>query len=525
MTNKKSLETEKERTILGEAEGKNLCQRLLGILDEAAFFGELASSLSSSLGVSSFKVYKVEPEGPPSLLICSHDIGPEKARKNLSTVIHLLKNKRAYFSNDISRDPLYNSNKEDLEEGAELAIPLVFEEQVMATLHFKAPFGKKLFSRADVSFIQEIFTAISLPLTNLKLYSSALSLNKLLQSKIEKKDQELKIKSHGLDVLETFKTIEHQIISQSVVFKGILDICDRVANTDVPIVLYGESGTGKGLIAKRIHCRSERREGPYIFVNCDSYKDEESLFLDLFGDASIQKKGFLELADQGTLVLQSLESLPLTLQARLADFMNIGVGIRPKNSQFISFKSDIRFIVQTSSDLSKKVESGEFREDLYYYVNTITICIPPLREHLEDLDALANYFLNLGKGYDEQKTFSSEALTFLMGYTWPGNITELKRSMEQVSILCDGPVVEVRHLDSKFQKNELRRQQLALEEELEGQEFLALSLGELERQHIYNTVKHCRGNKTKASKILGITVKTLYNKLVGYGLSEMKFEK
>lgn len=234
----------------------------------------------------------------------------------------------------------------------------------------------------------------------------------------------------------------------------------KVAKTEAIILIVGESGVGKEVIAKTIHKLSNRKNEPFIQINCGAIP-ESLMEAELFGyekgaftGASVSKPGLFEIANRGTVLLDEIGEMPLHLQVKLLrviqtkEIMRVG-GTKPK-------KLDVRFIAATNRDLKQMVKEGTFRKDLYYRLNVIPIKAPPLRERKEDIPALAQYFLNeFNKKYHLHKSFSSETIQMLMAYSWPGNVRQLRNTIEQLVLLTESDVIEWKNLPKEIlQENE-----------------------------------------------------------------------
>lgn len=307
-----------------------------------------------------------------------------------------------------------------------------------------------------------------------------------------------------------------QIIAQSRVMQSIIDAIKKAAPTDAPVLIEGESGTGKELIAHAIHQLSHRADNPLIIINCGSIQ-EALLESELFGHAkgaftgAIERKlGLCEVADRGTLFLDEIAEMNLASQAKLLRMIQSGEIRRLGDNRM--FHTDLRIIVATNKDLFLEISRGNFREDLYYRLNLVYIKIPPLRERKEDIPLLARYFLSNSKvSGKRKKEISEDALQILIEYNWPGNIRELENTIERFCIFIDDETITPENLIPHFQWNKTPP---------EGREKGTMDLFQLEKNHILKILSYCEGNKTKAADLLGITVKTLYNKIKSYDLSQ-----
>lgn len=312
------------------------------------------------------------------------------------------------------------------------------------------------------------------------------------------------------------KTQENKtIVYQSDVMAQMMKMIERVAPSSANILVLGESGTGKELIARAIHEKSQSKGKPFVAINCGALR-ETLLESELFGHekgsftgAYTRKIGLAESASGGTLFLDEIGELSQGIQAKLLRFIQEGEIYRVGGKDPI--KVDIRLISATNRDLEQEVINGNFREDLFYRINTIVVSAPPLRRRKEDIPGLINHFLNnsphayLNRG----RSVSDEAMKAMMKYDWPGNIRELQNVCERLQILCDGHQIMINDLPEHIQTPQAEKDRFDYDPQL--------TLHELEKRYILKALSHFGGNKTQAANNLGITIKTLYNKLHEYG--------
>jgi len=248
---------------------------------------------------------------------------------------------------------------------------------------------------------------------------------------------------------------EYRIIGDSQRIRDVFDIVEKAANSDSTVMVFGESGTGKELIARALHQNSERKEKPFVAVNCGAIP-HDLLESELFGyekgaftGASQTRIGRLELANQGTIFLDEIGDMPATLQVKLLRVLaereidRLG-GTKP-------VKIDIRFITATHRNLEDAIKEGKFREDLYYRLNIIPIVVPPLRDRKSDIPLLIQYFLSQCSGIQgkQPKNIDDEAVKMLVNYSWPGNIRELGNFIERMVVLSVGSTITLRDLPEK----------------------------------------------------------------------------
>ena len=308
---------------------------------------------------------------------------------------------------------------------------------------------------------------------------------------------------------------KRNIIYQSEAMNQLMKIIDRVAPSNANILVLGESGTGKELIAHALHDRSNRRSKPFVAINCGALRDtllESELFgheKGSFTGAYQRKIGLAEAANGGTLFLDEIGELAPAIQTKLLRFLQEGEIYRVGGKDPI--KVDVRIIAATNRDLEKDVTTGAFREDLYYRINTIVVSVPPLRRRKEDIPVLVNYFLSQNQHayLNRGRQMDAEAMKFMMAYDWPGNIRELQNACERLQILSEGHTIMINDLPENIRTPENKDETMAYDP--------SITIGELERRYILKALAHFEGNKTQAANALGITIKTLYNKLHEYG--------
>jgi two-component system response regulator AtoC len=313
--------------------------------------------------------------------------------------------------------------------------------------------------------------------------------------------------------------IAENIVAESPAMKKVLSLVSKVAETDAPVLITGESGTGKGVIARLIHQLSPAKEGPFLQINCAAIP-ETLLEAELFGyergaftGATHSKAGLFELAEGGTLFLDEIGDMPLSLQAKLLTVLQDKTIRRLGGLKEI--KVNFRFISATNQDLERMVEEGKFREDLFWRLNVIRINIPPLRERKEDIIPLAQLFIKKfnQKYRKEVQGLTQEAMLALLRHDFPGNVRELENRIERGIILAE---------DEHLTREDLG---LALEGQTEEDlidKLLKLPLEEavehLERFRIEMALKEAKGVKVRAAEILGITERMLRYKMEKYGL-------
>lgn len=292
---------------------------------------------------------------------------------------------------------------------------------------------------------------------------------------------------------------------------ALLNLVKKVAPTKSTVLITGESGTGKELIARAIHQNSPRNNENFISINCAAIP-ENLLESELFGyvkgaftGAQANKEGLFKIADEGSLFLDEIAELPLNLQVKLLRVIEDGEvwpvgGVKP-------IKTDTRLIAATARNLSKEMEKGNFREELFYRLNVVEIVLPPLRKRKEDIPLLVNYFINeLNMGLRKRMSgVDTKAMEILLSYSWKGNIRELKNVIERAMILCEGDIIMPCDLPSLLSggKGDIEKEEESLKE----------ILVEHERGHIIKILEKTGHDKKEAARLLGLSLSSLYRKI------------
>jgi len=305
------------------------------------------------------------------------------------------------------------------------------------------------------------------------------------------------------------------------VMQGIFEVLARVAPTNISVLIEGPSGTGKELMARAIHENSPRRNKPFRPVNCAGLS-ETLLESELFGHvkgaftgATADRKGLLEVADRGTLFLDEIGDMPMNMQAKLLRFLEDGIVVPVGSHKSIAV--DVRVISATNHDLTKLIEQHKFRQDLYFRIKGVSITLPALRDRADDIPELVQYFL--AEAAEETgspvNSVSDAAMAVLKSYHWPGNIRQLRNCIRTMVVMCRGNQLDVQDLPPEV--HQVRRLASGKPEGI-GADLAGISLDELEKKAIIDTLAKTGGNREKAAKILGIGERTLYRKIKEYNL-------
>ena len=308
------------------------------------------------------------------------------------------------------------------------------------------------------------------------------------------------------------------IIAKSPKMQQVIEVIRVVAKSNATVLIVGESGTGKELVARAIHSQSYRKDKPFIAVSCAALP-ESLLESELFGHekgsftgAHAQRKGKFEVANRGSLFLDEIGEMSANIQVHMLRVLEEREFTRVGGDELI--KVDVRVISATNKDMKKAVADSQFREDLYYRLNVVSIELPPLRERKEDIPLLAEHFLNKFAVENQKEIidFSPGATDFLLKYEWPGNVRELENAVERAVILANNSYIEARDMP---QENVPMTSSSSVEK----------SLRESEKKCILAILKETRGNFSEAARTLGISRATLYNKIKAYGLNVRKIDK
>jgi two-component system response regulator FlrC len=367
--------------------------------------------------------------------------------------------------------------------------------------------------------------------------------------------EERRTPSHEKPTVTAIKESEpvkrgREIITADPGIQQLMGVAENIAKSKATVLVQSESGTGKELLALHIHSHSDRSEGPFVAVNCAALP-ETLLESELFGHrkgaftGAIQDyKGRFEQAHGGTILLDEISELALPLQAKLLRVLQEHEVDRIGGKEPV--RVDIRVIATTNRDLFARVEEGKFREDLYFRLNVIPLQLPPLRERKGDIPLLADYFIKRHAAENGRKpvAISSEAMEVLCHYNWRGNIRELENVMERALLLCEGKEVQPRQLlmgqgavtadfmspkaEKKGKEEKDKAKAADAPAGTNGSSSLGISVGmsmrEAEKKLIFETLRELEGNRTKAAKVLSISIRTLRNKLSEYAAEGEKLD-
>lgn len=386
-----------------------------------------------------------------------------------------------------------------------LCVPIKFKNETLGVLSVDRLFGSKV-----ISFEED--------LRLLKIIASLMAQTVKLHLEIEKEREAfLEEKENLRQQLKGRYRLEN-IIGQSDRMQEVFGAVHSVAPSKANVLLRGESGTGKELIAKAIHYMSPRAKGPFIKFNCASIPEgllESELFgheKGAFTGAMAMRKGRFELADSGTIFLDEIGDLPLTLQPKILRVLQENEFERVGGEK--TTKVDVRLIAATSRNLEYLVSEGKFREDLYYRLNVVPVFLPSLREKIEDIPLLVEYFL---KKYNEENqksvSIASDILNTLINYDWPGNVRELENTIERLVVMSRGKVITPSDLPFNIRDHTLKAKYAS-----QIKDALPSTIVDIEKTKILDAIKKTGGIQAKAARLLGITPRQIGYKIKKYNI-------
>jgi DNA-binding NtrC family response regulator len=311
------------------------------------------------------------------------------------------------------------------------------------------------------------------------------------------------------------------VIGTSSAMRRVYALVEKVARADLAVLITGESGTGKELIAKAIHQHSARRDGPFVVINCGAIPEgllESELFghrKGAFTGAYSNARGKIEAADKGTVLLDEIGELPPALQVKLLRVIEGGEFTRVGETD--ARRADVRFLAATNRDLSKMVEDGRFREDLYFRLKVVPIHLPPLRERREDIPLLADHFLKEASERFNRPSlrFEKDVFRYFQAYAWPGNVRELKHIVERLAVVSEDDNVSFKDLPENLTAATGNAANVLIQLPDEG-----IDLEEVEREILRQALEKHGGNQTRAAQYLNITRSALIYRIQKYGLQQ-----
>jgi len=391
-----------------------------------------------------------------------------------------------------------------------LCVPIKADKQCIGALsidrEYKENFGIE--SENDLRFLTVVSSLVAQSVQRIRIVNEE---QELLRQENSQLRRELASKNRIED-----------IIGNSSRMAEVFDMVHRVADSNATVLLRGESGTGKTMVAKALHANSKRKKGPFIVVNCAAIPEslmESELFgheKGAFTGAISRKKGRFEQADGGTLFLDEISETSPAVQVKLLNVIQERTFQRLGGSE--TLKVDIRLVAATNRDLEKAVQENSFREDLYYRLNVFPVYLPPLRERRTDILLLAEYFLDKFNSENNKniERISTSAIDLLIQYHWPGNVRELQNCMERAIIICDENTIKAIHLPPTLQSSNTVN--------TDNQMSLAMSIENFERELIIDALKKNKGNQTKAAKYLDTSLRIINYKIHNYAIDPKQYK-
>lgn len=403
----------------------------------------------------------------------------------------IVENNQALIINDVPSDKRFFDgvqNKTGYLSKTMIAVPLRAEGQCIGVIELLNKAGGQLFNESDLNILELLCVQAGIAYQNARSYRRA-----------KNEIQDLKTA-----ILTGFEY--HDFIARSTVMTDLLSVIEKIARTNSSVLILGESGVGKELVAERIHLKSEQFSKPFVRVNCAALSPlllESELFGHVrgaFTDAVSDRSGRFETADGGTIFLDEIGEFPLDLQAKLLRVIQNRAFEKVGSSQTI--KVDVRIIAATNQNLEQMVKDGKFRSDLFFRLNVLPIHVPPLRDRTADILPLAEFFLK--KFSTETKNnftaFSDEAIVALNSYVWPGNIRELENSIERACILGTPPIVQVGDLRLNIEKTHYDAFSSSDFEDKTLKSVLFL----FKKKYVTDILQQCSWNQTETAKVLGV---------------------
>ena len=435
-----------------------------------------------------------EKDDAPLMPKAVRNIDPDKfsdiSQVSKSTIQKVEQYKEALLAFDTGEDERFDATQSMIVHKIKsiACVPLLLKGKFIGLIYVDSQNQKAQFNQQTLSFLIAFANQAAIAIENARLLDSLRHENELLRDEINK--------VYAFD----------EIVGTSPAMQSVFRMLDKVLNNDTTVLLEGETGTGKELIARAIHYNGHRKTMPFIAVNCAAIPDnliESELFgykKGSFTGAVKDKKGLIEEADKGTLFLDEIADIPLNLQTKLLRTLQEHE-VMPLGGQSPA-KIDIRIIAATNKILKEAVQSGTFREDLYYRLNVISLALPPLRDRIEDISSLAHFFLEKFKKRinKEISGFTAEAMEKLTRYAWPGNVRELANTIERAVVLSSARIIDAEDI-------------VLAGPELKSMITAGMTLEEVSKQLLKKTLETFKGNKTKSAEAMGVSLRWLHYKL------------
>ena len=467
-----------------------LTEKILEIADEAGVYDAVLEAVTRETGAErgllGLLPETAEPD-PYSLEVVKFwdpDQGDKAQTIEMSETVltRIQRDKKAVLVTDVADREDFGHSVIDLKIRSFICAPLTYGDRCLGLVYIDTRGHREQFGQSELEFVSAVGRIAGLCLQNIWVQANLQRENERLRSLVSNSGK---------------------LIGNSPPMEKVFRLIKKVAGRDTSVLITGENGTGKELVARQIHEHSANKEAPFVAVNCGAIPPnlvESELFgyeKGAFTGAERTTPGKFELADKGTLFLDEIGDMPVDMQVKILRALQERKFYRVGGKSEIEV--NIRILAATNQDLKKAIEDGDFREDLYFRLAVVTVEIPPLRDRGDDILELASHFLDQG---GDGIQLSKAALDCLKLHSWPGNIRELRNALEQAAILGDGKQITPSDLPPEIGK--IGRGQM---------KFLLKPLAEVERQYILRALEETGGNKAKTAKLLGISRETLYQKI------------
>jgi len=470
-----------------------ISEELLKVSDEEQLYDSVLSTATQETGAErGFLGFAIEgQELDPYALNIVRFWDPVKGKEaqqlemSETIVNRIQRDRQAVLVRDVPDRHDFGASVIDLKIRSFICVPILHGERFFGLIYVDTRGAREQFDRSDLEFVSAIGRMAGLAIEILRI-----------QKKLQRENERLRTLVAG----------SSELIGSSESMKHVYRLMEKVAPRDTSVLIVGENGTGKELVARAIHERSSRKDRPFVAVNCGAIPPnlvESELFgyeKGAFTGAQQLTEGKFDLADGGTLFLDEIGDMPLDMQVKILRALQERRFYRVGGKKEISV--DIRVLSATNRDLKQAIEDGTFREDLYFRLAVVTIEVPPLRDRGEDILEIANHFLSSGSA---PINLTKPAAECLAKYHWPGNIRELRNVLEQAVILGEGNRISPSDLPPHIGKTGRGKMVFRLK-----------ALDEVEKQYIQRVLEETEGNKARAASILGISRETLYQKLKQY---------
>jgi Nif-specific regulatory protein len=493
------------------------------ILDLDQVLGDTLKVFSQSLAMERATVTLIEPETGKLKIQASHGLRPKERTRGIyrpdeGIIGRIFSTAQPFVVPDISREPMFlnKTQSRTVSKGniSFLGVPIVLRGHPIGVLSVDRLFGEEVSFEEDIRFLSIVAT----------LFAQFINLNQ----QVREREKNLKRQNLSLMAEVSEKYNHFFMVGRSPVMTRLQQLIEKVAPSRASVLLLGESGTGKTLVARIIHELSERDRAPFVKLNCAAVP-ENLLESELFGHekgaytgATTTKPGRFEEADGGTIFLDEIGELPPAIQAKLLRFIQEREFERLGSVR--TRKVDVRVIAATNRDLTKAVGDGSFREDLYYRLNVFPVDVPPLRERKEDIPLLAGYFLEkAAKEYGRRLEFAPRCVDVMESYPWPGNVRELENLIERLAILAEGYVIEPEALSILLANNHE-----VMDKHIETPDMPVMNfhrMQEIERREILGALERNRWVQSWAARELGFTLRQLGYRIKKFGLEAIISER